>query len=157
MGFNRLFSGRTWLNFCDTNSCDWCDLGKTSLGRLVDMGPKANYYADTLVHLRWISDGSGICSQGIKRKAICFGSCLTWCFGCPLIYMSSIWWRTVHPDLNIGPFVESGGLDSSMRLTFWMAFIAFTVFYIYILVERIAMRRAEDALDEVHQYVARSG
>ncbi|SVC86725.1 uncharacterized protein METZ01_LOCUS339579, partial [marine metagenome] len=39
----------------------------------------------------------------------------------------------------------------------WIAFIAFTVFYIYILVERIAMRRAEDALDEVHQYVASSG
>ena len=75
----------------------------------------------------------------------------------PLIYMASIWWRTAHPDLNIGPFVESGSLDSSMRLTFWMAFIAFTVFYVYILVERIAMRRAEDALDEVHQYVARSG
>ena len=75
----------------------------------------------------------------------------------PLIYMASIWWRTAHPDLNIGPFVESGSLDSSMRLTFWMAFLAFTVFYIYILVERIAMRRAEDALDEVHQYVASSG
>ena len=75
----------------------------------------------------------------------------------PLIYMASIWWRTAHPDLNIGPLAESGGLDSSMRLTFWMAFIAFTVFYIYILVERIAMRRAEDALDEVHQYVASSG
>ena len=75
----------------------------------------------------------------------------------PLIYMASIWWRTAHPDLNIGPLADSGGLDSSMRLTFWIAFIAFTVFYIYILVERIAMRRAEDALDEVHQYVARSG
>ena len=74
----------------------------------------------------------------------------------PLIYMASIWWRTAHPDLNIGPLADSGGLDSSMRLTFWIAFIAFTVFYIYILVERIAMRRAEDALDEVHQYVARS-
>ena len=75
----------------------------------------------------------------------------------PLIYMASIWWRTAHPDLNIGPLAESGGLDSSMSLTFWVAFIAFTVFYIYILVERIAMRRAEDALDEVHQYVASSG
>ena len=75
----------------------------------------------------------------------------------PLIYMASIWWRTAHPDLNIGPLADSGGLDSSMRLTFWIAFIAFTVFYIYILVERIAMRRAEDALDEVHQYVASNG
>ena len=75
----------------------------------------------------------------------------------PLIYMASIWWRTAHPDLNIGPLADSGGLDSSMRLTFWIAFIAFTVFYIYILVERIAMRRAEDALAEVHQYVASSG
>tara|TARA_B100002003_G_scaffold251612_1_gene296233 strand:+ start:1955 stop:2632 length:678 start_codon:yes stop_codon:yes gene_type:complete len=75
----------------------------------------------------------------------------------PLIYMASIWWRTAHPDLNIGPLADSGGLDSNMQLTFWIAFIAFTVFYIYILVERIAMRRAEDALDEVHQYVASSG
>ena len=71
----------------------------------------------------------------------------------PLIYLASIWWRTAHPDLNIGPFAESS-LDSNMLLTFVVALLAFTSFYIYLLWERVRIRRVEDTLDVVYQYAS---
>ena len=69
----------------------------------------------------------------------------------PIIYMASVWWRTAHPDLNIGPLAESS-LDTNM-LTVWLySTVTFTVFYVYLLIERISMRKAEDDIDEVYQY-----
>jgi heme exporter protein C len=69
----------------------------------------------------------------------------------PMIYLASVLWRTAHPDLNIGPLAESD-LDLGMLLVFLVSLVSFTLFYIYLLTERIAMRRAEDVLDEVYQY-----
>jgi heme exporter protein C len=74
----------------------------------------------------------------------------------PLIYLASIWWRSAHPDLNIGPLAESGGLDSRMLITFLLCLVSFTVFYIFLMFERISMRKLEDSLDEVHTYVSNS-
>ena len=71
----------------------------------------------------------------------------------PLIYLASIWWRTAHPDLNIGPLSESS-IDSDIMLTFVVALLAFTSFYIYLLWERVRIRRVEDTLDEVYQYAS---
>ncbi len=69
----------------------------------------------------------------------------------PIIYMASVWWRTAHPDLNIGPLAESS-LDTNMLMVWLYSTVAFTVFYVYLLIERISMRRAEDNIDEVYQY-----
>jgi heme exporter protein C len=73
----------------------------------------------------------------------------------PLIYLASMWWRNLHPRLNIGPLAESdSSLDSKMLLTLLVSTITFTVFYIYLLIERIEMRKIEDELDEVHRYAS---
>lgn len=73
----------------------------------------------------------------------------------PLIYLASIWWRNLHPRLNIGPLAESdSSLDSKMLLTLLVSTITFTVFYIYLLIERIEIRKIEDELDEVHRYAS---
>ena len=69
----------------------------------------------------------------------------------PIIYMASVWWRTAHPDLNIGPLAESS-LDTNMLMVWLYSTVAFTVFYVYLLIERISMRKAEDDIDEVYQY-----
>ena len=69
----------------------------------------------------------------------------------PIIYMASVWWRTAHPDLNIGPLAEST-LDTNMLMVWLYSTVAFTVFYVYLLIERISMRKAEDDIDEVYQY-----
>ena len=69
----------------------------------------------------------------------------------PIIYMASVWWRTAHPDLNIGPLAESS-LDTNMLMVWLYSTVVFTVFYVYLLIERISMRKAEDDIDEVYQY-----
>ena len=87
-------------------------------------------------------------SQGARYGAVV---ALIGALDTPIIYMATVWWRTVHPELNIGPLAESGGLDSSMRLTLWVSVLAFTVLYAYVLGERYALRRAEAAVDELYQ------
>ena len=69
----------------------------------------------------------------------------------PIIYMASVWWRTAHPDLNIGPLAKSS-LDTDMLMVWLYSTLVFTVFYVYLLIERISMRKAEDDIDEVYQY-----
>ena len=72
----------------------------------------------------------------------------------PIIYFATVWWRTAHPELNIGPLAESGGLDSRMALTFLLSLVTFTVLYVYILMERYALKKSAYELDELHRRVA---
>ena len=72
----------------------------------------------------------------------------------PIIYFATVWWRTAHPELNIGPLAESGGLDSRMALTFLVSLVAFTVMYVYLLVERYSLKRTANDLDELHRRIA---
>ncbi|MCH7744563.1 MAG: cytochrome c biogenesis protein CcsA [Chloroflexi bacterium] len=71
----------------------------------------------------------------------------------PIIYMATVWWRTAHPDLNIGPLADSDSLDSKIALTFLISMITFTVLYIFMLIERYSLKLTETALDELHQKI----
>ena len=66
------------------------------------------------------------------------------------IYFATVWWRTSHPDLLIGPVAESGSLDPSMRTVFLLSLLAFTVLYVYLLLERYSLRRSEARVDELY-------
>ncbi len=72
----------------------------------------------------------------------------------PIIYFATVWWRTAHPELNIGPLAESGGLDSRMALTFLVSLVAFTVLYVYVLIERYSLKQTANDLDELHRRAA---
>ncbi len=72
----------------------------------------------------------------------------------PIIYFATLWWRTAHPELNIGPLAESGGLDSRMALTFLVSMIAFTALYVYLLFERYSLKQTANDLDELHRQTA---
>ena len=87
-------------------------------------------------------------SQGARYGAVV---ALIGAIDTPIIYMATVWWRTVHPEMNIGPLAESGGLDSRMALTLWISVMTFTVLYAYMLIERYSLRRAEVAVDELFQ------
>ena len=71
----------------------------------------------------------------------------------PIIYMATVWWRTQHPEMNIGPLAEPGSLDPSMQLTLLVSLITFTAMYVYLLVERYSLRRSEAAVDELYQLI----
>ena len=88
-------------------------------------------------------------SQGARYGSII---ALIGAIDAPIIYMATVWWRTAHPELNIGPLAQSGGLDSEMHLTLWVSVITFAVFYVYILVERYSLKRLEAEIDELYQH-----
>ena len=93
---------------------------------------------------------------GSQGKRFASAIALIGAIDAPIIYMASIWWRTAHPPLNIGPAAaESEALGSSrIYITLLVSVIAFTVMYIGLLAERYALRKSESDLDELHQTMA---
>ena len=64
----------------------------------------------------------------------------------PLVYMSIVWWRTVHPQALIGP-AATGELDPSMRLLLMISTLTFTLLFAYLLVYRVSLRRNEEEVE----------
>jgi heme exporter protein C len=48
----------------------------------------------------------------------------------PIVFLSVLWYRTVHPPLVI---VESGGLDAKMKVAFFVSLFTFTLLYLVFL------------------------
>tara|TARA_B100001971_G_C18248184_1_gene575990 strand:+ start:46 stop:825 length:780 start_codon:yes stop_codon:yes gene_type:complete len=64
------------------------------------------------------------------------------------IYMAADWWRTAHPERN------TSDLDGRMFLTLMVSLLTFTLLYVYILMERYSLKRAESELDDLHRQTA---
>ena len=88
-------------------------------------------------------------SQGARYGAVV---ALIGAIDAPIIYMATVWWRTAHPDMNIGPLAEPGGLDPNMQLTLWISTLTFTTLYIYLGMERYSLKRAEVAVDRLFHH-----
>ncbi|MBM3944399.1 MAG: cytochrome C assembly protein [SAR202 cluster bacterium] len=90
-------------------------------------------------------------SQGLRYASVL---AIIGAIDAPIIYMATTWWRTLHPELVVGPAAESGSLEARMGIALLFSAIVFTVMYIYLLWERVSLRRQEDAVDEFHQTVS---
>ena len=66
----------------------------------------------------------------------------------PIIYLSVVWWRTVHPPVILGPVAE-GSLDPSMRMVLMACTVAFTLLFAYLLMDRQALRRSEEEVEAI--------
>ncbi len=66
----------------------------------------------------------------------------------PIVYLSIVWWRTVHPQVLVGP-AASGSLDPSMRMVLLAATATFTVLFIYLLVERMSLQKSEEQMEMI--------
>ena len=64
----------------------------------------------------------------------------------PIVYFAVEWWRSVHPELVVGPLADTGSLESSMRSVLMFSLLTFTLLFAFILRERLAMRTMEDTL-----------
>jgi heme exporter protein C len=69
----------------------------------------------------------------------------------PLVYMSTRWWRTIHPKPVIGGEPGSSGLAPEMALTLCVCLLAFTLLYIYLMAQRISIEKLNDELEEIKQ------
>ena len=62
----------------------------------------------------------------------------------PIVYFSVNWWRSLHPEAVVGPLAETGSLEPIMTNILMFSFLTFLVLFLYLVVERTALRRAED-------------
>jgi heme exporter protein C len=71
----------------------------------------------------------------------------------PIVHQSVVWWRSLHPDPVV---LNASGpqLPGAMLATLLVNLAAFTLLYIYMLVERIRVARLEDALAEKRRLAA---
>ncbi|GAB6876112.1 cytochrome c biogenesis protein [Thermaerobacter litoralis] len=63
----------------------------------------------------------------------------------PIVYMSSVWWTSIHPVLRDGAEMN---LDPAMRLALQAAVGAFTLFFFLLLNQRLRLARLADAVRE---------
>jgi heme exporter protein C len=62
----------------------------------------------------------------------------------PIVYYSVQWWRSIHPSPVVRPLAESGALEPVMQGILLFSFVTFLVLFLYLLIERTALRSAED-------------
>ena len=65
----------------------------------------------------------------------------------PIVYLSIVWWRTVHPQVLVGPAATTGALDPSMRMLLLISTVMFTPLFAYLLTDRISLRKSEDEVE----------
>ncbi len=64
----------------------------------------------------------------------------------PIIHMSVVWWRTLHPKpVVITP--ERGGLHPAMLQTLLVCLTGFTFLYVYFLLQRVRITGLEEAVE----------
>ena len=67
----------------------------------------------------------------------------------PIVYYSVQWWRSIHPQQVVGPLAESGSLSPEMSMVLLVSSIAFLFFTAWLVLERMALRDAEDELGRI--------
>ena len=67
----------------------------------------------------------------------------------PIVYYSVVWWRSIHPSPVVGPFAQSDALDGTMALILLYSLITFLFFFAYMVVERMELRKTEEALGRI--------
>jgi heme exporter protein C len=65
----------------------------------------------------------------------------------PIIYLSVVWWRTIHP--NVVGTAATGSLEPSMRMVLMACTVAFTLLFAYLLMDRLSLRRSEEEFEAI--------
>ena len=66
-------------------------------------------------------------------------------FDVPIVYLSSYWWRTLHPQAVIGPLAEQQP-SSSIVWVLLTSLVAFTVLYAFLVRVRVEIEQTDAAL-----------
>ena len=64
----------------------------------------------------------------------------------PIIYWAANLWRTVHPQLMVGPEAPAGSIPPQESLTLMVSMLTITSIFVYALVERYRVRKSEAQL-----------
>ena len=72
----------------------------------------------------------------------------------PIVYYSVQWWRSIHPSAVVGPLADSGALEPIMQAVLFYSLAVFLLLFLYLLLERMHLRNAEDRLSAL-RFVSR--
>ena len=64
----------------------------------------------------------------------------------PIVYMSSYWWRTLHPPPAIGPLADQQP-STTIVWILMLSLLAFTVLYAFLVRVRMDIEKTEAALE----------
>ena len=75
----------------------------------------------------------------------------------PLNWMAIRWWRTIHPAVvlpgNNADAVGSFGMSASLQTTLLFCLLAFTVFYVALMMHRVKLEAMRRRVDSIRQQV----
>ena len=71
----------------------------------------------------------------------------------PIVALAIVLWRTQHP----GPVIFEGGLEASMLLTLIVCLVAFTLLYVYLIMQRTSLGQAADEVKMLKQSMDKRG
>ncbi len=74
-----------------------------------------------------------------------------------IVYFAVQWWRSIHPPQVVGPLAESGSLSGTMNMVLMFSFIAFLVFTVWLIWERMVTLGTEDRLGRLRFELRRQG
>ena len=66
----------------------------------------------------------------------------------PIVFMAIRWWRTIHPVVFE---VDSIGLAPAMLQAFIVSLTAFTILFVYLLLQRVTLEKSRDEVEELRQ------
>ncbi len=69
----------------------------------------------------------------------------------PIVYFAVDWWRTQHQRLVIGGASLEGDLHPDMAIALLISVIAFTLLFVFLLRQRISLKRVERGLREIRE------
>ena len=69
----------------------------------------------------------------------------------PIVYYSVQWWRSIHPVQVIGPEAAEDALEPIMARILIFSLVAMLALFGYLLLERMALRKAEDTLAQLRR------
>ncbi len=75
----------------------------------------------------------------------------------PIVYYSVQWWRSIHPAAVVGPLADAGALEPVMQGVLFFSCGVFLLLFLYLLLERTALRNGEDRLAELRFAQRRAG
>jgi heme exporter protein C len=93
---------------------------------------------------------SGAGDQGARYAAV-LG--IVGAIDIPIINRSVYWWRTIHPAVLVNRGGGTGLADPSMRLTFRICMIAFSLLFLWLLWVRNESGRLDDAVEDLRHEV----
>ncbi len=69
----------------------------------------------------------------------------------PIVQMSIVWWRTLHPAPVISLEESSAGLPPAMLVAVVASVIAFTLLYVYLMRQRVQLEWLKVAVEQLHE------